>query len=164
MKDDYAQLRGVTRSRLGLIWELAQAGGELDEEDARLAEVLGQHPDYYDVWEAAQSMGTEEVTRDGVNPFAHVAIHQVVENQLAENDPPQTAETLAALLRAGYDRHDAVHMIGRVVSDEIFEILKDGRPFDEDGYVAALRELARTERRRARRGSRRVGGRRGRRR
>lgn len=164
MKNEYAQLRGVTRSRLGLIWELVKAGGELDEEDARLAEVLEQHPDYYDVWEAAQSMEKEEVTRDGVNPFLHVAIHQVVENQLAENDPPQTAGTLAALRRAGYDRHDAIHMIGRVVSDEIFEILKEERPFDEAAYVAALEDLARTERRRARRGNQGRGGRRGRRR
>ena len=160
MKDGYAQLRGVTRSRLGLIWELAQAGGELDEEDARLAEVLEQHPEYADVWEEAQSMGTEEVTRDGVNPFVHVAIHQTVENQLAENDPAQTAETLEVLLRAGYDRHQAIHMIGRVVSEEIFEILKERRPFDEDAYVAALEDLARTERRRGRR-SRGRGGRRG---
>jgi hypothetical protein len=164
MKDEYAQLRRVTRSRLGLIWELAQAGGELDGEDARLAAVLKQHPEYTDVWEEAQSMGKEEVTRDGVNPFVHVAIHQVVENQLAENDPPQTAETLEALLRAGYERHNAIHAIGRVVSDEIFAILKEKRPFDEGAYMSALEDLARTETRRPRRGRRGRGGRRGRRR
>lgn len=162
MKDEFAPLREVSRGHVGLIWELAQAGGALDEEDARLAEVLKQHPDYYDVWEEAQRMGGEEMTRDGVNPFVHVVIHQVVENQLAANDPLQTAETLEVLLRVGYDRHEAIHTIGRVVSGEIFEMLKQKRPYDKDGYVAALEDLARTEARRARQGSRGRGGRRGR--
>jgi hypothetical protein len=163
MKDERAQLRNLLRTRLGLIWELAKVGGELDEEEARLAEVLKQHPEYTDIWEDAESLGSEEVTRDGVNPFVHVATHRVVENQLAENDPPQTTHTLEALLEVGYSRHDAVHAIGAIVADEIFGILQEGRPFDEDAYVEALEELVRTAKGRGRRGRHWRGGRRRRR-
>lgn len=147
MKDEYAELRRLTRTRMGLIWEMANAGGDLDEEDARLVEVLKQHPEYHDVWEDPHSLGAEDVTRDGVNPFVHVTTHHVVENQIADNDPPQTAETLEALLEAGYSRHDAIHAIGAIVAEEVFEILRDDRPFGEAKYVKALRDLAREAKR-----------------
>jgi len=164
MSDDPRQFRTLTRTRLGLIWELAQAGGELDDESAQLAEVMEEHPEYYDVWEQAERFGSEEVATDGVNPFLHVAMHQVVERQLADNDPPETARTLETLLDAGYSRHDAIHAIAGVVAGEIFEILKEDRPFDRQGYVSALQDLVRTLRRDGRRRSSQGGGRRGRRR
>ncbi len=59
-------------------------------------------------------------------------------------------------MRAGYTRHEAIHAIGAIVADEIFEILRDDRPFDEAGYVEALHDLVRTAiRRRKRRRPRR---------
>ncbi|MFQ5814094.1 MAG: DUF1841 family protein, partial [Anaerolineae bacterium] len=83
---------------------------------------------------------------DGANPFAHVAIHQTVENQIANHDPPETAETLEALMQAGYTRHEAIHAIGNIVAQEIYEILRDNHPFDAAGYVEALRDLRQRER------------------
>jgi hypothetical protein len=147
MEHEYAELRRLTRTRLGLIWELAKAGGELDDEDARFVEVLKQHPEYYNIWERAGSLGAEEVTQDGVNPFGHVTTDHVVENQLAEKGPPRTAETLDALPQAGYSRHDAIHAIGAIVAEEMFEIMRDDRPFNEAKYVKALRKLAREAKR-----------------
>jgi hypothetical protein len=53
----------------------------------------------------------------------HASIHVVVENQLAENDEP-VVRALARLTKEGLSRHDAVHAIGCVVSEEIFDALK----------------------------------------
>ncbi len=143
MEDKYTQLRHLTRSRIGDIWQLAQRGVEQEGEAASTAKILAQHPEYYDVWDQAGDL-PREVLRDGSNPFVHVTIHQTVENQIADLDPPQTAATLEALIQAGYDRHEAIHAIGAFVADEIYEILKNDRPFDQAGYVKALRELAQT--------------------
>jgi len=152
MEDKYAELRYLTRARLGLIWEMVMNEAELEGENARFAEVLKQHPEYFDIWEQAAALPPEEtVLRDGTNPFVHVAIHHTIENQIADHDPPQTAETPEALMRAGYTRHEAIHAIGALLADEIFEILRDDGPFDEAGYVEALRDLARTAKRRRRR-------------
>jgi len=152
VKDEYTRLRYLTRTHLGLIWELALAGADLEGEEARFAEVLKQHPEYFDIWEQATTLPPEEeVLRDGVNPFVHVAIHHAIENQIADHTPPQTAETLEALMRAGYTRHEAIHAIGAILANEMFEILRDDRPFDEAGYIEALRDLARTTKRSRRR-------------
>lgn len=152
MEDKYTELRYLTRARLGLVWEMVMTEAELEGEEAVLAEILKQHPEYFDIWEHAGILDpSEEVLRDGANPFVHVAIHQTVENQIADRDPLQTAETLEALMQAGYTRHEAIHAIGAIISDEIFEIMRDNRRFDEAGYVEALRDLAQTAKRPRRR-------------
>ncbi len=60
----------------------------------------------------------------------HVAIHAVVETQLLEDKPAETAATLARLQAEGLDRHQAVHAIGTVVSSEIFEVMQEGKAYD----------------------------------
>ncbi len=163
MVADYGELRQLGRTEIGLIWQLAQAGAELDAGDRRLAEGLEQHPQYYHVWEGVESLGGEDLTLDGVNPFVHVAMHHIVENQLAENAPSQTARTLEALLMAGTERHAAIHAIAAVVAEEMYDMLKVERVFDEEAYVKALKDLARTARQSRGRGRRTgKGGRRGR--
>ena len=151
------ELRLLSRERVRLILEMAQADVALDDETRQLADVLEQHPEYHHVFAEA---GAEDVTIDGVNPFLHVTMHQVVENQIADNDPTQTAETLDALLTAGCDRHEAIHAIAAIVVEEIYEALKSRREYDRAAYVAALRELERTAITRRKRGRRSGRGRR----
>ena len=59
----------------------------------------------------------------------HSTLHCVVENQIAlatEN----VRETLAKLIRQGLSRHDAIHAIGTVVSEDLFEMSKDKKVWD----------------------------------
>ena len=63
-----------------------------------------------------------------------------VENQLAENKPPQVALTLERLLAEGIEREEALKYIACALSIEIFEMLKHGATYDEARY---LRNLAR---------------------
>lgn len=63
-----------------------------------------------------------------------------VENQLAENNPPQVAWTLERLLVEGIQREEALKYIACALSVEIFQVLKHGATYDEARY---LRNLAR---------------------
>jgi hypothetical protein len=69
------------------------------------------------------------------------AVLDVVENQIRQLNPPTTKETFDRLIREGYDHDEARRLIGCVVASEIFDILKNMEPYDEDRYVAALRRL-----------------------
>jgi len=53
----------------------------------------------------------------------HASFHVIVENQLASNDEP-VVRALARLMKQGLSRHDAVHAIGSVVAEEIYDLLK----------------------------------------
>ncbi len=66
----------------------------------------------------------EEMT---YNPHLKAAILEVVENQIREDNPPETRQTLERLLAAGYSREQAIEMIGSAVVGEIWAILHDNK-------------------------------------
>jgi hypothetical protein len=70
------------------------------------------------------------------------AVLEVVENQIRQLNPPATKETFDRLVREGHNPDQARQLIGCVVASEIFDILKNMEPYDENRYVAALRKLA----------------------
>ncbi|MFT4928622.1 MAG: hypothetical protein ACI8WB_004741 [Phenylobacterium sp.] len=52
----------------------------------------------------------------------HSMIQVIVENQLAEN-VAYVPDTVAKLIRQGLTRHDAVHAIGAIISEDVFNIV-----------------------------------------
>jgi len=75
------------------------------------------------------------------NKRLNKAIHEVVENQLRDLNPPETKETFDRLIEEGYSEEQARTLIGYVVASEIFEILKYLKPYNHERYVEALRRL-----------------------
>lgn len=71
----------------------------------------------------------------------HLAVHVVVETQIAEGRPAQVRESLARLIERGLGRHEAIHAIGEVAAEEVVACLSSGERYDEVRYVARLREL-----------------------
>ena len=82
---------------------------------------------------------TRVPSRGGV--FLVAALREVLENQITANDPPETALTLARLLRDGVAEDEAWRWLSAVMLQEMSLIVRYNRPFDRDGYVAALRRL-----------------------
>lgn len=78
------------------------------------------------------------------SPKLRAAILEVVENQLRDGTPPETRQTLQRLISQGYSAQEAKRLIGVVVAGEIFDILKQGKPFDQARFVGALRRLPQT--------------------
>ncbi len=140
------------RHHLRLIWEVSALDQEsLSKEDQLLVEIMQLHSDHYDLWERLDEVSNEELQRDGTNPVMHVLIHQIIENQIAGQSPPETAETLEQLLQQGLSRHEAVHKIGEVLASDMAEMMQTHRTFDNQRYVQSLRQLVRPRRRRRRR-------------
>ena len=55
------------------------------------------------------------------NPQLQAAIIEVVENQLRNDDPPQTGQTFKRLIEGGHSEKEAKRLIACVVSAEIFD-------------------------------------------
>jgi Domain of unknown function (DUF1841) len=75
------------------------------------------------------------------NPYLKAAILEVVENQIRNNDPPETRRTLERLLGRGYSRKQATEMIGSAVVEEIWAVMHDHKPFDRARFTAFLERL-----------------------
>jgi hypothetical protein len=63
-----------------------------------------------------------------VNPRLHLAMHQVVANQLLAGDPPETWRTVQHLAGLGYDWHNIMHMIASQVVMRLLSPVKAGTP------------------------------------
>lgn len=85
--------------------------------------------------------GADPQYEEGHNPYLKAAILEVVENQLRDNNPPETRQTFERLLAAGYSRQQAMEMIGSAVVGEIWYVLHDKKQFDHARFVSLLEKL-----------------------
>ncbi len=70
----------------------------------------------------------------------HSIIHVIVENQLAMNVEP-VPTTISRLTRQGLSRHEAIHAIGAVLSEDLFEVMKNNQEHNIKKYRRRLDKL-----------------------
>lgn len=75
------------------------------------------------------------------NPRLKAAILETVENQLKSDDPPETKKTLARLKAEGFSDEDARVLLGQAVAVEIYCVLKERKPFNQERFVRNLENL-----------------------
>lgn len=73
--------------------------------------------------------------------IAGEAMVEVVENQLAENNPPESKLTLERLMQNGESRENAIRYITCALSVEIFGALKNNEPYNNERYIKNLKAL-----------------------
>jgi hypothetical protein len=97
------------------------------EEDERLAEIIEYH---------------ECIDEELPNLNLHATIHAIVENQIAMGEEA-AAQALKRLLSEKLDRHEAIHAIGSVLSEQIFDLLKgrQSNAHNTDQYDRKLAKL-----------------------
>jgi hypothetical protein len=110
-----------------------------DSANERSLLIEGEHPEYHD---ALSDPGFEGEI-DGVNPRLHLAMHEIVANQLWDNDPPEVWQAARRLRDLGEDRHNILHAIGALVMEHVYAGLVDHEPFDLERYRAELDQLGR---------------------
>ena len=76
-----------------------------------------------------------------VNEKLRNAIFEVIDNQINENNPAETAITLKRLRDQGYSEFEAKQLIGQAVAVELFYIMKKNVPFNETRYIKNLTNL-----------------------
>ena len=78
-------------------------------------------------------MKTNEKLRD--------QIFEIVKNQLKDNNPPEVQITYDRLLTEGYNDLQTRQLIAQCVSVELFNIMKFGKPYDNNRYIKNLKKL-----------------------
>lgn len=72
----------------------------------------------------------------------HSSVHVIVENQLAIG-VELIPETIAKLTRQGLNRHEAIHAIGAIVSEDIFDMVKGNvQEFSPKKYRRKLEKIS----------------------
>ena len=145
MKDQaYKLFRSANREHLHSLWEKAKNNDleDLTDEDKRLVEAMLLHEDeFFNEFEFADVLHDREFDPDtDVNPFLHINIHVVIENQLAAKDPIEVFQFYKAMRKKKCSHHDSIHLIGAILVPLMFDTMKNKAPFDNDRYVSMLKK------------------------
>jgi hypothetical protein len=76
-----------------------------------------------------------------INKERRDIIIEVVENQIDANDPVEVRITYNRLVALGYSDFETKQLIGQCVAVEIYDVIKEQKPFDEVRYVKNLNHL-----------------------
>jgi len=74
------------------------------------------------------------------NSQLHAVVHVVVENQIALGEQ-MVVNTLGRLRAEGLSRHDAIHAIGSVLAENIYQLMQDDDRATEAPYQRYLERL-----------------------
>jgi hypothetical protein len=69
---------------------------------------------------------------------------EVVENQIRDNEPPETRQTVERLMAEGYGADEARRLVATAVAVELFHIMRDKEPFNRERFVWNLAHLPNT--------------------
>ena len=80
--------------------------------------IEAQHPEMADALRTGDEIGF--IGGEPINPRLHLAMHQIVANQLLADDPSETWLTVHRLAHRGYDWHNIMHMIASLVTEDVY--------------------------------------------
>lgn len=135
--------RKFFRQSVHFIWDMVKADRleELSGKERKMAELLICHREYADHFENTSILDGSEYEGGAVfNPFFHISIHQMVEDQLSTNTPPEAVSFCEAMESKGLSRHDAIHYIMMILIHVIYASATTGAPFDLLRYKQLLSE------------------------
>ena len=119
--------RGALRS----IWERRETPAALIPPERKLLELMRRHPEYRPFWDGAEP-------DEGENPFLHVMMHRMVEEQIDQGDPPEARAAYERCVAAGGDPHDALHEIIQAFGLALHRMAETRGALDREEYVKSL--------------------------
>lgn len=78
-------------------------------------------------------METNEILRE--------RIFEIIENQIKDNDPPETKMSYDRLRKLGFDDFQTRQMIGQCIAVELYKVIKFKKPYDNKRYIENLIKL-----------------------
>jgi hypothetical protein len=85
--------------------------------------------------------GSEEKRQRESKESVREALFEAIGNQMRDDNPRETRLTLERLVREGLPKDEAMRMIAFALVRELNSMLKTGKPFNQDGYIKALKAL-----------------------
>ncbi len=123
------------------IWNMIKEGNsdELSQEERKLAVIIMNHQEYQEYFENEDILdGSIYAENEGFNPFLHISLHQMAEDQLALETPVEAALLYEYIEGMGYSRHEAIHVIVMILIHLIYDTYKNNKPFSEQRYKRLL--------------------------
>ena len=130
---------------LFVVWEHAKTGklADLDTLDQQMAGIMLEHKEiYFEAFENPREESLEECSAEnGIDPYMHVIIHLVIENQLKDNDPPGINDLFEEMKGRNYEEREIKEMFAAVFEGELHKLNGRNKQFDRDFYLKTLKAI-----------------------
>lgn len=140
----YDDLKKTSRETMHAIWEAAKNNrmDELSDEDRQLARIMLEHEDeFFNKFEFADVLAEHVIDPESeINPFLHITVHAVIEDQLSEKNPVEVYQFYNSMKNKKVSRHDTVHLIAAMLTPLMFSMFEEKREFDLDFYKSMLKK------------------------
>jgi Domain of unknown function (DUF1841) len=140
--DETARRRFAVPRAHGVFREIDLALLDPADRDERRILIEAEHPEFADALERDEEL----VVVDGeeVDPRLHLTLHEMIVEQLWEDDPPEAWRTAQRLTAAGYERHEILHMLGSALVPQLWRATAKGEASSTEEYLDALSRLPRS--------------------
>jgi hypothetical protein len=124
----------AARAAMRRIWAQRDERDTLERPERELLLLMEEHKEFRPFWEGAEPSDEE-------NPFIHVTMHRMVDEQIEKDDPRGTRAAFERQVERGEDPHEAKHAIMSLWVIEVARRLEEKKPVDLDAYRAKLDQL-----------------------
>ena len=125
-------------------WEKAQASRALEPLERIIADVIGRHPEYHNLFETDSEdlLDKDYLPESGeVNPFLHLSLHVAIHEQLTAGHPLGLREHYQDLAAKLGDAHAAEHRIMECLTETLWRAQRYGTEPSETDYLECVRKL-----------------------
>jgi hypothetical protein len=120
---------------------MIQAGlvDEMNPAEYKIARLLIDHPEYEDTYDDEELLDGREFDTDPEgNPFLHISVHKMVEDQIETGRPEEVTLYLGAMVDRGFDRHAIIHAIMKILVRLIADAVNKQKALDVKRYRGLL--------------------------
>lgn len=137
----YGQDRDQLRRVYVEAWHKHANGLPLTPLEHRVAEVVGEHPEYHRLLERHLIEHDYPPETGATNPFLHMGMHIALREQLASGRPPGIGELYQAILLKSGSAHTAEHRMMDCLAEALWRAQRAGTLPEESDYLDCLRKL-----------------------
>ncbi len=116
------QLGKLTQGYCAVLWKGANAGVRLDQEASLTLRAMQRHPEWSHLWEVGPDFSGDIVTKDGVSPYAAIALEAAVDGMVGQDGDKFARRTFEQLQREGLSESNARGEIGRCFTGVLWEL------------------------------------------
>jgi hypothetical protein len=138
----FAPTRDEARNVFFETWRKYRASQPLQGVETILLDVMLLHPEYHDLLGEPDRYRDRDYT-DESNPFMHMSLHLLLEEQLRIDQPPGVVALVKALGERAGDRHKALHEALECLAEMVWHAQKNQAPPDAGLYLECLERRAR---------------------
>ena len=116
------------------IWKNRHDKENMEQQHQDILKAMEGHEEYHHLWESDNIYAMlNQVQQE--NPFLHITLHSILHRQIKDGKPEEVVKAFRHLTtEKKLTEEKALHSLMVILADEMFNMMKEQRAFDEESY------------------------------